>query len=108
MMADLTPARRALIDTEEDETPYLYMNVPRRALMDPATQIASSLEYIQDAYGRPPSVPMPAELRSNPRSVEYRAPVSPKWKFVWIIEGAVILLLVSVIVGGMVVPWLIG
>jgi hypothetical protein len=79
-MADFTQARRALIDTEgDDEDHYLYTNVPRRALVEePQMAILEPL----------------------------RSPVGPILKAVLWTEGAVILLLVSILTGLKVLPWL--
>lgn len=47
-------------------------------------------------------------LTAAPKRAQARAPVGPKWKFVWITEGAVILLELSVLFGLKVLPWLIA
>lgn len=94
-MADFTEARRAMIDTEgDDEGHALVEHVPRRALEEwiPLDLAAGWNDYA-------PVVPGDKKVPK---------PVGPIWKAVWWTEGAVIILLVSILIGMKVLPWIIN
>ena len=101
-MPDLTKARRALLET--GETPHLT-SAPRRAraeddyLFQPDD--ASYSDWPKDENGNPKWIPLGSTAEPK------KKPIGPKWKAVWLTEAAVVLLLVSMIFGMKVLPWLI-
>ena len=98
-MPDLTKARRALLETGETPHPT---SVPRRALKEDDYLFQGSPDgWPKDADGNPKWIPLGSTAEPQ------KKPVGPKWKAIWITEAAVVLLLVSMIFGMKVLPWLI-